>query len=98
MPTGVFFVYIMSNYTRTVLYTGITNDLLRRVLEHKNEKGSIFTSRYKCFYLLYYEEHMDANSAIAKEKRLKKWLRQWKIDLIKKNNPEMLDLAAGWIL
>ncbi|HET9744235.1 MAG TPA: GIY-YIG nuclease family protein [Chitinophagaceae bacterium] len=91
-----FFVYIMSNYTRTVLYTGVTNDLLKRVMQHKNGQGSIFTSKYKCYSLVYYEEYMDANSAIAREKQLKKWHRQWKIELITKNNPAMLDLATDW--
>ncbi len=86
----------MSNFNRTVLYTGITNDLQRRVLEHKNGQGSLFTSKYKCVSLLYFEEHMDANTAIAREKQLKKWHRQWKLDLIKENNSDLLDLADGW--
>ena len=92
----LFYVYILSNSTRTVLYTGVTNDLLKRIMQHKNGQGSIFTSKYKCVQLLYYEEYMDVNAAIAREKQLKKWRRQWKIDLITKNNIELLDLAADW--
>ena len=86
----------MSNFTRTVFYTGITNDLERRVAEHKQGNGSVFTSKYKCYYLIYYEDYTDVWNAIAREKQLKKWWRQWKIDLINKENPEMNDLAEKW--
>ena len=89
-------VYILSNHARTVLYTGVTSHLESRVLEHKQGTGSRFTSAYKCFYLMYYEEYSDIRNAIAREKQLKKWRRQWKIELIRKENPEMIDLAENW--
>ena len=89
-------VYIISNFTRTVLYTGVTNNIERRVWEHRNGEGGAFTKKYNCHYLLFYEDYADVNNAIAREKQLKNWHRQWKIDLIKKDNPEMIDLAEGW--
>jgi len=89
-------VYILSNFSRTVFYTGVTSNLEFRVWQHRNNEGGIFTSKYKCHYLMYYEEYNDIRNAIAREKQLKKWLRQWKIELIRKNNPDMIDLAKDW--
>lgn len=86
----------MSNKTRTVFYTGISNDLERRVWEHKNGEGGVFTYRYNCLFLVYYEEYADVNNAIAREKQLKNWQRKWKIELIEKENPDMVDLAKDW--
>jgi putative endonuclease len=63
--------------------------------QHKNGESS-FTNRYKCHYLMYYEDYSNIINAIAREKQLKKWLREWKIALIRKDNPDMLDLAEGW--
>ncbi|MBS1653780.1 MAG: GIY-YIG nuclease family protein [Bacteroidetes bacterium] len=91
-----FYVYIMSNYNRTVFYTGMTNDIIRRVAEHKEGEGYVFTSTYKCYFLLYYEEYTSVVNAIGREKQLKKWLRKWKIEMIQKENPEMKDLSADW--
>jgi putative endonuclease len=88
-------VYILSNFARTVFYTGVTNNLVIRVSQHKNNEG-IFTSKYKCHYLIYYEDYSDIRNAIAREKQLKKWLREWKIALIRKDNPDMIDLAKDW--
>ena len=90
------FVYIMSNYERTALYVGVTSDLEWRVLEHKQGKGSRFTSKYKAFYLLYFERFPMITQAIEREKQLKGWRRIWKIDLIKTLNPQLRDLAADW--
>ena len=93
-----YWVYIMSNKSRTVLYIGITNDLYRRYLEHKQEVIKGFTQKYKCHDLLYYEEFADIDEAIAREKHLKGWLRAKKDELISTVNPEKKDLAEalGW--
>lgn len=89
-------VYIVSNSKRNVFYIGVTNNLERRVREHKQSTGSVFTSKYRCFYLVYYEKYRDVRNAIAREKQLKNWHRQWKLDLIQKENPTMRDLSADW--
>ena len=93
-----YWVYIMSNKSRTVLYIGITNDLYRRYLEHKQEVIKGFTQKYKCHDLLYYEEFADVDEAIAREKHLKGWLRAKKDELISTVNPDKKDLAEalGW--
>lgn len=86
------YIYILSNKTRTVLYVGITSNLSSRTYQHKFEDGSIFTSKYDCYELLYYHFFRCIEDAIAEEKRIKNWKREWKIDLIKKTNPQMEDL------
>ena len=91
MPRGGY-VYIMSNKTRTVLYIGVTADLERRVDEHRNGIGSVFTKKYGCKYIIYYEVFDDIESAIAREKALKKWNRRWKEELITAFNPKLRDL------
>ena len=96
MAIKSFWVYIMSNFTRSVLYIGVTNDIRLRVLQHKNGEGSVFTAKYQCCYLLYFEEYFQVDQAIAREKQLKNWLRKWKEDLIRKENPDLKDLAADW--
>ena len=90
------FVYIMSNKNRTTFYIGVTNDLERRVREHR-AGGSVFTSKYNLFDLVYFEIISDIVTAIAREKQLKRWHREWKINLIKSMNPEFEDLAKDWI-
>lgn len=90
------FTYIMSNKHRTVYYTGVTSDIERRVLEHKSGVGSAFTKRYNVNELVYFEEHMYIGDAISREKTIKRWKREWKEDLIKSKNPEMIDLARVW--
>jgi putative endonuclease len=87
-----FYVYIMTNFLNTVLYTGVTNDLKRRVPEHKARRGKSFSARYNTTKLVYYEVFEDAYSAIAREKQIKAGSRQKKVDLIKKMNPEWKDL------
>jgi putative endonuclease len=87
-------VYILTNYNRTVLYTGVTNDLEQRIIEHylnSNKPGS-FTGKYKTFYLLYYEDYKYVNEAIAREKEIKGWRRSKKEELIKTLNPDMIFL------
>lgn len=94
-----YWVYILSNKTRSVLYIGITNDLYRRFLEHKHGATPGFTQKYRCHYLVYYEEFQYVEEAIAREKALKGWTREKKEMLIKASNPTMEDLAQSlqWI-
>lgn len=92
----MYFVYIISNWKHSVFYTGVTNDVERRVYEHKMKLIPGFTSRYNCNKLLYYEEHNDINYAIKREKLIKKYKRDWKKNLINSINPEWKDLSEGW--
>jgi putative endonuclease len=85
-------VYIMTNFHNTVLYTGVTDNLQRRVLEHKSGKGSSFTARYHVTKLVYFETGCDIYAAIFREKQIKAGSRQKKIDLINHVNPEWKDL------
>ena len=87
-----YFVYILASKRNGTLYIGVTNDLVRRVWEHKNNKIEGFTKRYKVHNLVYYEYTDDVRSAIEREKQLKKWKREWKLELIEKENPEWEDL------
>ena len=93
-----YWIYIMSNKTRTVLYIGVTNDLYRRYIEHKENIVEGFTKKYKCHDLLYYEEYRFVEDAVAREKQLKGWKREKKEMLIAKVNPEKRNLAEdlGW--
>jgi putative endonuclease len=86
------YVYIMSNQYRTTFYIGVTSNLEGRVWEHINNEGSEFVKKYKLFDLVYYEYFERIMDAIAREKQLKNWHRDWKINLIKTENPEMVDL------
>ncbi len=88
-----FFVYIMPNPRKTVLYTGVTNNLLRRVCEHKEKLTPGFASTYNVTDLVYYEMAETAEAAIAREKQLKAGPRQRKIDLIKSTNPTWRDMS-----
>jgi len=86
------YVYIMSNHRRRVLYIGVTSDLVKRVYEHKAEITKGFTTRYHLYSLVYYEVYCDILIAIEREKRLKRWRREWKVELIESVNPEWGDL------
>jgi len=88
-----FFVYIMTNYSKSSLYIGITNDLIRRVYEHKNNLYEGFTKRYQVHQLVYYEIYSYVWDAIQREKNLKKWKREWKMELVETINPEWEDLS-----
>jgi putative endonuclease len=90
-----YYVYIMTNKSRT-LYTGVTNDLKRRVYEHKHKLVPGFTSKYNITRLVYFEATTDIRAAIAREKQIKGWLRVKKIALIESINPNWEDLSAGW--
>lgn len=87
-----YYVYILSNKYKTVFYTGITNNLLNRITAHKDGTGSKFTKKYFVNQLLYYEEFNTPIKAIRREKQLKKWKKDWKLNQIKKLNPELKDL------
>ena len=89
--TRQFYVYIMTNPPHTVLYTGMTNDLIRRVLQHKNAQGG-FTARYHCSVLVLYEIYLDSYNAIAREKQIKAGSRTCKIEMIERMNSEWKDL------
>lgn len=88
-----YYIYIASNRHRTVFYVGMTNDLQRRIYEHKSGVGSEFTSRYNITDLLYYEEFKEVRDAIHREKQLKAWGRRKKLGLICGLNPRLVDLA-----
>jgi putative endonuclease len=85
-------VYILTTRKNTVLYTGVTSDLLKRIYEHKEDVIEGFTKRYSVHKLVHYEVYNDVQEAIKREKNIKKWNRDWKIELIEKNNPEWRDL------
>jgi putative endonuclease len=90
------FVYIMSNKNRTTFYIGVTSNIEQRVYEHKSRLNDGFTKKYNCHDLVYFEELQGLQYAIDREKQLKNWKREWKIELIKTTNPEMIDLSEGW--
>ena len=90
------YVYILSSRKRTTFYIGVTNNIWRRVLEHRSGLGSKFTKRYNLTYLMDYEEFNTIEDAIVREKQLKNWHRDWKINLIKETNPGLDDLAVDW--
>ena len=91
-----YYVYILTNKTNNVLYIGVTNDLERRVYEHKNKLVEGFTAKYNLSKLVYFKETGSIESAILREKQLKRWHRDWKINLIKEKNPEFNDLSEDW--
>ena len=87
-------VYIMTNYLNSTFYIGVTNNLYRRVKEHKDKYNKGFTSKYNLCKLIYFEISDSIEVAILREKQLKNWKRQWKIDLIKSINPSFKDLCS----
>jgi putative endonuclease len=91
----MYFVYIVTNRSKT-LYTGVTNNLMRRVREHKTGTGSGFTAKFKLDRLVYFERFEDVHNAIEREKRIKGWLRIKKVALIVSINPSWKDLSAEW--
>ena len=89
------YVYIVASRKDGTLYTGVTADLGRRIFEPKQRLGRGFTSRYGAFRLVWYWEYQDIGEALVAEKRIKKWRRQWKIDLIEQMNPDWGELYGG---
>ncbi|MDH3901063.1 MAG: GIY-YIG nuclease family protein [Gammaproteobacteria bacterium] len=88
------YVYIMASQRNGTLYIGVTSNLIKRIYEHKNNCAEGFTKKYDVHCLVYYEETPDIVSAITREKQIKKWNRQWKIELIENNNPEWNDIYS----
>ena len=88
-------VYLLANKPYGTLYTGVTSNLIQRVYQHQTGCVDGFTKKYHVHKLVYYEIHEDIYEAISREKRIKRWHRQWKIDLIEQNNPHWTDLAIG---
>ena len=95
MGAHSFYVYILASGIGGTLYIGVTNDLIRRVAEHRLKLVKSFTKKYEVDRLVYFEQFDDAESAIRREKRLKKWNRAWKIRLIEEHNPNWDDLYQG---
>lgn len=91
--TNESYVYLLASKRNGTLYIGVTNNLFRRVYEHKNHLVAGFTSKYNVTTLVYYELHPSIKEALQREMQLKKWNRSWKIRLIEKRNPAWLDLS-----
>ena len=91
-----YYIYIITNKTNRVLYTGVTNDLERRLYEHKEKLVEGFTRKYNVNKLVFYEICADIESAIAREKQIKGWLRRKKVALVESVNPEWRDLSLDW--
>mgnify|MGYP001577293216 FL=1 len=85
-------VYILSSQRNGTLYIGVTNNLTKRIWEHKNKKVDGFTKKYEAHHLVYFEQHNNSESAITREKQIKKWCRLWKLRLIEEKNPKWRDL------
>ena len=90
-----YYVYILASRKNGALYIGVTNDLIRRIYEHKDKSISGFTSQYDVDQLVWFDQTDDVMSAISAEKRLKRWNRAWKVALIEKTNPQWRDLYPG---
>ena len=92
-----YFVYILTNFEETTFYIGVTSNLQKRIWEHKNKIVKGFTEKYNVDRLVYFEQTEDVETALNREKQLKRWHRQWKINLIKNFNPEMKDLFESTV-
>ena len=90
-----YYIYIMASRRNGTLYIGVTSDLVKRVYEHRNDLTEGFTKKYGIHTLVYYETTDNVEGAIIRERRLKKWKRSWKIELIEKENPEWKDLYSN---
>jgi putative endonuclease len=93
-----YYIYVLTNRTNRILYIGVTSDLARRIFEHKKKLVDGFSKKYNLNKLVYYEMTNDVNSAIRREKQLKNWHRDWKINLINQFNPEWKDLTDEFIM
>ena len=91
-----YYVYILASKRNGTLYIGVTNNLERRMYQHKNKLIDGFTKKYGVYKLVHFEMTNDVRSAIQREKQLKKWNRKWKLELIEKENPEWKDLSEEW--
>ena len=93
--THNYWIYILCSRSRT-LYIGVTNKLVHRVLQHREGKGSVFTAKYQVTRSVYFEQFQYIQDAITREKELKDWRRERKVELIERTNPSWTDLAEGW--
>ena len=94
--TVTYYVYLLTNWNNKVMYLGVTNNLERRLYEHKNKLVKGFTEKYNVNKLVYFEETQDVTAAIAREKEIKKWRREKKNQLVNRMNPNWKDLSSGW--
>ncbi len=94
MTSNIYHVYILASKKNGTLYIGVTNDIVRRYYEHESKIYKGFTEKYNVHSLVYYEIYEDINSAISREKQLKRWKREWKIKLIERENYKWMDLIA----
>ena len=94
--TGTYYAYLLTNWNNKVIYLGVTNNLERRLYEHKNKLVKGFTEKYNVNRLVYFEETQDVTAAIAREKEIKKWRREKKNQLVNRMNPNWKDLSSGW--
>jgi len=92
-----YYVYVLTNKANKVLYIGVTNNLTRRIFEHNNKLVEGFTKKYNLTKLVYYETTADVGTAIGREKQLKNWHRDWKMNLITQFNPEWNDLSKAFL-
>ncbi|STX51934.1 Excinuclease ABC C subunit domain-containing protein [Legionella busanensis] len=95
MEEKQYYVYILASTKYGTLYTGVTSNLIQRASQHKADLVEGFTKKHRIHRLVYYEIHLDIYEAITREKCIKKWYRQWKINLIEQQNPQWLDLSIG---
>jgi putative endonuclease len=93
---GTYYVYMLTNWNNTVMYLGVTDNLERRLYEHKNKLVKGFTEKYNVNKLVYFEETQDVTAALAREKEIKKWQREKKNQLVNRMNPNWEDLSAEW--
>ena len=93
----MYFVYILASQPHGTLYIGVTNELRRRIEQHRNGDGGNFTKRHHVTKLVWYEHHQDIHTAIQREKSLKRWPRDWKQNLIERDNPHWQDLYANLV-
>jgi putative endonuclease len=91
-----YYLYILTNKKNGTLYIGVTNNLERRMFEHKNKLVEGFTKKYNLTKLVYFETYQYVNDAIRREKNMKKWKREWKINLIEEDNSNWTDLSKDW--
>jgi putative endonuclease len=91
----MFYVYLLASKPYGTVYVGVTSDLAGRVWQHKNKAVSGFTARYAVDRLVWFEAHKSAEAAIQREKRIKEWKRDWKINLIERDNPHWIDLGSS---
>jgi putative endonuclease len=88
----VYYVYLLASRKHGTLYVGVTNNLVRRIYQHKTHAARGFSSRYNVHLLVWFESYGDPINAIAREKEIKRWRREWKVNLIEQSNPEWIDL------